>query len=329
MTALAPHIEAFLREHLLRQRGASPHTCDSYAYSFRALFTFASQRLKTVPYALNLEQLDASLVAAFLEQLETMRRNGAATRNVRLAAIRAFFRFLQHREPAALDQIRRVLAIPFKRHDTRLVPYLTQVEVQALVNAPTPTTRQGLRDRAMLHLTICAGLRVSELTGLRLEDVASQAVTIRVRGKGRRERALPLWKTTARALRAWLAVRGQVPASEVFVNARGQPFSRWGVAHILKGHGITARSTCASLARKRLSPHVLRHTSAMIVLQATHDIRKVSLWLGHSQLTTTEMYVRADPSEKLEAIEAIVPPRLRQGTFRPTDALLAWLKAPR
>lgn len=220
MTALAPHIEAFLREHLLRHRGASVHTCDSYAYSFRALFEFASQRLKTAPSALTLEQLDATLVGAFLEQLETTRRNGAATRNVRLAAIRAFFRFLQHREPAALDQIRRVLAIPFKRRDTRLVPYLTQEEVQALVNAPIPTTRQGLRDRAMLHLTICAGLRVSELTGLRLEDVAAQAVTIRVRGKGRRERALPLWKTTARALRAWLAVRGQVPASEVFVNAR-------------------------------------------------------------------------------------------------------------
>jgi integrase/recombinase XerD len=329
MTALAPHIEAFLRDHLLRHRGASPHTCDSYAYSFRALFEFASVRLKTAPSALTLEQLDAGLVGVFLEQLETSRRNGAATRNVRLAAIRAFFRFLQHREPAALDQIRRVLAIPFKRRDTRLVPYLTQDEVQALVNAPSPTTRQGIRDRAMLHLTICAGLRVSELTGLRLEDVAAQALTIRVRGKGRRERALPLWKTTATALRAWLAVRGQVPASEVFVNARGQPFSRWGVAHVLKSHGITARGTCASLARKRLSPHVLRHTSAMIVLQATHDIRKVSLWLGHSQLTTTEIYVRADPSEKLEAIEAIVPPHLRRGTFRPTDALLAWLKTPR
>lgn len=329
MTALAPHIEAFLRDHLMRHRGASLHTCDSYAYSFRALFEFAAHRVKTAPCALSIEHLDAALVGAFLEQLETTRHNGAATRNVRLAAIRAFFRFLQHREPAALDQIRRVLAIPFKRRDTRLVPYLTQEEVQALVNAPTPTTRQGLRDRAMLHLTICAGLRVSELTGLRLEDMAAQAVTIRVRGKGRRERSLPLWKTTATALRAWLAVRGQVPALEVFVNARGQPFSRWGVAHVLKCHGITARGTCASLARKRLSPHVLRHTCAMIVLQATHDIRKVSLWLGHSQLTTTEMYVRADPSEKLEAIEAIVPPRLRKGTFRPPDALLAWLKAPR
>lgn len=329
MTALAPHLEAFLREHLMRHRGASPHTCDSYAYSFRALLTFAAQRLQTAPSALTLEQLDAPLIGAFLEQLETMRHNGAATRNARLAAIRAFFRFLQHREPAALNQIRRVLAIPFKRRDTQLVPYLTRDEVQALVNAPNPTTRCGIRDRAMLHLTICAGLRVSELTGLRLEDLAQHAATIRVRGKGRRERALPLWTSTAAALRAWLAVRGQVSAVEVFVNARGEPFSRWGVAHVLKCHGTTARATCPSLARKRLSPHVLRHTCAMIVLQATHDIRKVSLWLGHSQLTTTEMYVRADPSEKLEAIEAIVPPHLRKGSFRPTDALLAWLKAPR
>ena len=147
--------------------------------------------------------------------------------------------------------------------------------------------------------------------------------------KTRRERAMPLWKTTTAALRAWLAVRGAVPSTEVFVNARGQPLSRWGVAHVLNVHGAVARATCASLAGKRLSPHVLRHTCAMIVLQATHDIRKVSLWLGHSHLTTTEMYVRADPTEKLEAIEAIVPPSLRKGTFRPTDSLIAWLKASR
>jgi site-specific recombinase XerD len=166
------------------------------------------------------------------------------------------------------------LAIPFKRRDTRLVPYLTQDEVQALVNAPSPTTRQGIRDRAMLHLTICAGLRVSELTGLRLEDVTAQALTIRVRGKGRRERALPLWKTTTVALRAWLAVRGDVPASEVFVNARGQPLSRWGVAHILKGHGRIARGTCAALAGKRLSPHVLRHYLPSLTMSS--DIGQLS-----------------------------------------------------
>ena len=172
MTSLAPHIEAFLREHLARQRGASQHTCDSYACSFQSLFEFASRKLKTPPSALTLEQLDATLISMFLEHLETTRRNSAKTQNVRLAAIRSFFRFLQHREPAALDQIRRVLAIPFKKSDTRLVPYLSQDEVQALLDAPDPSTREGIRDRALLHLAVCAGLRVSELTGLRTDDVA-------------------------------------------------------------------------------------------------------------------------------------------------------------
>jgi site-specific recombinase XerD len=327
MTSIAPHIEAFLREHLVRHRGASPHTCDSYAYSFQSLFEFASEKIKVPPSALMLEQLDAPLICTFLEHLETTRRNSAQTRNIRLAAIRAFFRFLQHREPAALDQVRRVLAIPFKKTDSRLVPHLSRDEVQALLDAPDPATREGTRDRAMLHLAVCAGLRVSELTGLCLDDVAPQSMSIRVRGKGRRERALPLWKTTTSALRAWLAVRGTVATPEVFVNARGEPFSRWGVAYVLQRHADTASRKCSSLRSKPLSPHVLRHTCAMVVLQATHDIRKVSLWLGHSNLTTTEVYVRADPSEKLEAIEAVVPPRLRKGKFRPPDKLIALLRA--
>src|SRR5215468_5676957 len=233
MTSIAPHIEAFLREHLARQRGASQHTCDSYACSFQSLFEFASQKLKTPPSALTLEQLDATLVSMFLEHLETTRRNSAKTRNTRLAAIRSFFRFLEHREPAALQQIRRVLAIPFKRTNTRLVPYLAQDQVQALLDAPDPATRNGIRDRAMLHFAVCNGLRVSELTGLCTTDITLPSMTIRVQGKGRRERVLPLWKATATALRAWLAVRGTVAAPELFVNARGQPMSRWGVAYVL------------------------------------------------------------------------------------------------
>jgi site-specific recombinase XerD len=274
-----------------------------------------------------LEQLDAPLISSFLEHLESTRGNTAKTRNIRLAAFRSFFRFVQYREPGALDQIHRILAIPFKKSDTRLVPYLNQTEVQMLLNAPDPTTREGIRDRAILHLAVCAGLRVSELTGLRIDDLKPQALSIRVRGKGRRERALPLWKTTASALRGWLAVRGKLATPEVFVNARGGPLTRWGVAYILKRHGQTAKRRCSSFAGKRLSPHVLRHTSAMIVLQATQDIRKVSLWLGHSSLATTEVYVRADPGEKLEAIEAVVPPHLRKGKFRPPDKLIALLKA--
>jgi integrase/recombinase XerD len=326
LTSLAPHMEAFLREHLARHRGASQHTCDSYAYSFQSLFAFTSQKLKVAPSALLLEQLDAALISTFLEHLETTRGNSAETRNIRLAAIRSFFRFLQHREPAAVEQVRRVLAIPFKKTDTRLVGYLVQEEMQALLDSPDPSTREGVRDRAMLHLAVCAGLRVSELTGLRLDDLAPQSASIRVRGKGRRERALPLWKTTATALRAWLAIRGPVTSPELFVNARGEPFSRWGVAYVLRRHTETAARKCSTLNGKQVSPHVLRHTCAMVVLQATQDIRKVSLWLGHSNLITTEVYVRADPTEKLEAIEAVVPPSLRKGKFRPPDKLLALLK---
>ena len=207
------------------------------------------------------------------------------------------------------------------------MPYLVNNEVQSLLDMPDPATREGTRDRAMLHLAVCAGLRVSELTCMRLDDVGAQAASVRVRGKGRRERALPLWKTTASAVRAWLAVRGSVAAPELFVNARGMALSRWGVAYVLRRHVTAAAQSCASLSTKRVSPHVLRHTCAMVVLQATQDIRKVSLWLGHSSLSTTEVYVRADPTEKLEAIEAILPPRLRKGVFQPADKLIAMLKA--
>jgi integrase/recombinase XerD len=327
MTPIAPHVEAFLRNTLSHHRGASQHTCDSYAYSFQLLFKFAAARLKVKPSSLALEQLDSEMVSAFLEDLEDTRRNAPETRNVRLAAIKSFFHFLEYQHPASLEQIRRVLAIPYKRTNTRLVPYLVREEVQALLDAPDPTTRDGIRDRAMLHLAVCAGLRVSELVGLRLNDISLPSMSIRVYGKGRRERALPLWKSTTTALRAWLAVRGTLAAPEVFVNLRGQPMSRWGVAYMLKQHAKTAGQRCPGLLGKKLSPHVLRHTCAMIVLQATQDIRKVSLWLGHSNLATTEIYTRGDPTEKLEAIEAIVPPHLRKGSFRPPDRLVALLKA--
>jgi integrase/recombinase XerD len=326
MTPIAPHIETFLREHLSLHRGASQHTCDSYAYSFQLLFEFAAKRLKVKPSALMLEQLSSSLVSAFLEYLEDKRKNAPETRNVRLAAIKSFFHFLEHRQPSALEQIRRVLAIPFKKTNSRLVPYLTREEVQAVLDAADPTTRDGARDRALLHLAVCGGLRVSELIGLRIDDVNLSSMSIRVHGKGRRERVLPLWKPAAAALRAWLAAREKTSVPEVFVNARGEPMSRWGFAYVLKQHAKTAQEQCPQLRKKRVSPHVLRHTCAMIVLQATQDIRKVSLWLGHSQLATTEVYTRGDPSEKLEAIEAIVPPHLRKGSFRPPDKLMAMLR---
>src|SRR6201997_5356843 len=271
MTPIAPLIEAFLRETLASQRGASRHTQDSYAASFQLLFTFAAERLKVRPLALTLEQLDTTLVGAFLEHLEDVRGNAAVTRNVRLAAIKSFFRFLEYRQPAALEQIRRVLAIPFKKTDTRLVPYLLREELQAVLDAPDPSIRDGIRDRAMLHMAVCAGLRVSELTGLKVDDIDLPSMNIRVLGKGRRERTLPLWKPAAAALRAWLAIRGQIATPEVFIGARGEPLSRWGFAYLLKQHVATAACKQPGLAKKRVSPHVLRHTCAMVVLQATGD----------------------------------------------------------
>jgi site-specific recombinase XerD len=326
MTPIAPLIEAFLRETLARQRGVSRHTQASYALTFQLLFEFAAKRLKMSPSGLTLEQIDARLVSVFLEHLEDVRKNAAVTRNVRLAAIKSFFRFLEYRQPAALEQIRRVLAIPFKKTDRRLVPYLLREELQAVLDAPDPKTREGIRDRAMMHLAVCAGLRVSELTGLKIEDIDLPSMSIRVFGKGRRERTLPLWKTTAAALRAWLVVRGRPVTPELFVNARGEPLSRWGFAYLLKQHVATAAREQPGLAKKRVSPHVLRHTCAMIILQATQDIRKVSLWLGHATLTSTEVYTRGDPREKLEAMESIVPPHLRRGAFQPSDKLIALLK---
>jgi len=323
MTAIAPHITAFLRERLPRQRGASQHTCQSYAYAFQLLFLYASERFNVNPSALELEQLDAPPIMDFLEQLETKRGNTASTRNARLAAIKSFMRFCEYREPAILEQSRRILAIPFKRTDIALIAHLSTTELEAILNAPDLRGRAGVRDRAMLHLCYSAGLRVSELVGLPLAAVDLQSSpSILVQGKGRRERCLPLWKQTATDLRAWLAVRGEALAPELFLSARGQPMTRSGFEYVLRKHVRTACEHCPSLNGKRVSPHVLRHSCAMMILQATGDLRKVSLWLGHADMQTTEVYLRADPTDKLEAVEAIIPPALKRGRFTVPDKLI-------
>jgi site-specific recombinase XerD len=261
-----------------------------------------------------------------LNHLEAARSNGPSSRNVRLAAIKSFMRFMEYRVPSALEQIQRILVIPMKKADSRLVRHLSTEEIQALLDAPQPVHWAGIRDRAMLHLCYAAGLRVSELTGLRLEDLSLHPhPAIVVRGKGRRERSLPLWKQTAAALRAWLAVRGAVPVPELFVNARREPLTRSGFEYVLEKHVRTASKRCPSLMTKRISPHVLRHSCALTILQATKDLRKVSLWLGHASMQTTEIYTRADPSIKLEAIDAVTPPSLRSGRFRASDKLIASL----
>ena len=326
MTAIAPHVTAFFQERLAQEQRASTNTCDSYAHAFKLLLVFTGKHLKTTPSRLQFEQIDEPLIVAFLNHLETVRGNGPSSRNVRLAAIKSFMRFMQYRVPSALDQIQRILAIPMKRADSRLVRHLSTEEIQALLSAPRPVDWAGVRDRAMLHLCFAAGLRVSELTGLRMEDLSLRPqASVLVRGKGRKERCLPLWKETTAALRAWLAVRGNAPATEIFVNARREPMTRSGFEYILEKYVHEATKACPSLATKRISPHVLRHSCALAILQATKDLRKVSLWLGHANMQTTEIYTRADPSIKLEALDAVVAPELRKGRFRASDKLIASL----
>jgi site-specific recombinase XerD len=329
MTAIAPHVTAFFQERLTTERRASIHTCDSYAYAFKLLLGYASKRLKVAPSRLELEHIDAPLVVGFLNDLESTRSNGASSRNVRLAAIKSFMHFMECRVPVALEQIRRILAIPMKKTDTRLVRHLSTNEIQALLNAPNPVNWSGIRDRAMLHVCFAAGLRVSELTGLRLEDlILHPNASILVHGKGRKERCLPLWKQTATALRAWLAVRGTVLAPELFVNARREPMTRSGFEYILEKHIRVASKSCPTMSVKRVSPHVLRHSCALSILEATKDLRKVSLWLGHANMQTTEIYTRTDPSIKLEALDAATSPNLRSGRFRASDKLIASLTPP-
>jgi site-specific recombinase XerD len=328
MTALAPYLGRFLREHLPKERRASQHTCEAYAQSFQLLLSFAAVRLKSKPSKIEIERLDATLILSFLEHLEEKRGNSPRTRNARLAAINAFFRFLEYRVPSCLDQARRIHAIPMKKTDQALVGYLTRDELQALLDAPDACTLGGIRDRAMLHLTFAAGLRVSELVGLRLDQIDRQGVsTVHVIGKGRRERVLPLWKETAAAVKAWLKVRPLSSAAELFLNARAQAMTRAGFEYILAKHVATASHAVPSIAGKSISPHVLRHTCAMHTLHATRDVRKVSLWLGHANLQSTEVYLRADPTEKLEALAAMSPPMLKPGRFRAPDKLLAMLNA--
>ena len=326
MTPLAPYLSTYLRAHLPRECGASQHTIASYAYCYRLLLTFTAGWRKARPSQIHIEDLDADLICAFLDHLEAERSNTPRSRNARLAAIHSLFRFIEYRVPACLDQARRIHAIPMKRSAQPLVCYLTRAEMQALLAAPDLRTVAGLRDQAMLHLAFAAGLRVSELTGLRLDQFDDTAMpSLHVIGKGRRERILPLWQDTARVVRRWIALRPATGDLQLFLNAGGRAMTRSGFEYILRKHAATAAQSAPSIAAKRVTPHILRHSCAMHTLQATGDVRKVSIWLGHASVQTTEMYLRADPTEKLEALTAMGPPTLKRGRFTVPDKLMAML----
>ena len=327
MIDLARPLAAFLREHLPRDRGASPHTIASYTASFRLLAVFAAQRHAVRPCRLQVSHLDTATLLAFLDYLETERGNGVRTRNARLVAIKSFFRYLEFRHPECLDLAAQVHALPQKRGDQPPVDYLSRAEVRALLDAPEASRVTGLRDRAMLCLAYNAGLRVSELVGLALNDLETPGLaSVRVLGKGRRGRVLPLWKETRVALRAWLRVRPESPDGPLFLNAYGTGMTRRGFAKRVALH--VARAACAvpSIAGKTVTPHSLRHACALSTLEATGDIRQVGLWLGHASLQSTEMYLRVDLANKLEILSSRQPPKLRKGSFDGVhDELLAML----
>lgn len=320
-------LESFFTQRLLNQRRASPHTIASYRDTFRLLLGFAQRQLKKMPSALTLEDLDAAFVAQFLCFLEQERGNGARTRNARLAAIHSFFRYAALQEPRCSAVIARVLAIPTKRCERKPVDFLTRPESEALLAAPDLSTWSGRRDRALLLLALQSGLRVSELVGLRRQDLVLDAgAHVRCLGKGRKQRCTPLRKQAVEILREWLREIGKRPEDPLFPNARGAPLSRDGVEHLLKKHAAAAQEQCPSLASKRLSPHVLRHSAAMDLLQHGVDCSMIALWLGHESMETTQIYLHADLTMKEKALAKTQPYDAPPGRYHPDDELLAFLE---
>lgn len=326
MSALAPTLQAFFTDRLIRQRQASPQTIAAYRDTLRLLLVFAADRTGTAPSRLDVGEIDAPLGGAFLDHLETHRGNGVRTRNARLAAIRSLFRYAALRHPEHAESIGRVLAIPPKRFARSLVTFLTDREVEALLTATNRTTWTGRRDHAMLLLAVQTGLRVSELIGLRCADIhLGTGAHVSCRGKGRKERITPLTRTTVAVLRVWLAERAGEGADPLFPTSTGTLLSRDAVERRITRYAAAAAAACPSLRTKRISPHVLRHTAAMRLLQAGVDTSVIALWLGHEHVETTQIYLHADLAIKERAIARTAEPNVRPGRYRPSDTLLAFL----
>jgi site-specific recombinase XerD len=321
-------LQAFFTDRLMRQRQVSQETIASYRDAFCLLFSFVRQHLNKTPSVLEMEDLDTPLIVAFLCWLENERGNCARTRNARLAAIHSFFKYAALHDPTHSGLIQRVLAIPGKRYDRVPVEYLTRPETEALLAAPDQSTWAGRRDRTLMLLTVQAGLRVSELVGLDCQDIVlGNGAHVHCKGKGRKERCTPLRKETIEALNAWLRERGGRPSDPLFLNARGGRLSRDGVEYLLRKHVSIAVQSCPSLKNKRISPHVLRHTAAMDLLQHGVDRSVIALWLGHETLETVDVYVHADLQMKEQALAKTASFDAPWGKYRPDDQLLAFLKS--
>lgn len=328
MTALAPILETFFTDRLVRQRQASPHTIAAYRDTWRLLLGHASLKTGKQPSKLEITDLDARLIAGFLDHLERERGNSPRTRNARLAAVHSLFRYAALRHPEHAETIARVLAIPPKRHDQALVTYLTEPELAALLTAPDRSTWAGRRDHALILLAAQTGLRISELTGLTIGDLnLGTGAHVSCTGKGRKERITPLTAATVAVLRTWLAERGGQPGEPLFPTRTGGRLSRDAIEHRLAKHTATAAARCASLHTKMVTAHTLRHTAAMRLLQSGVDTSVIALWLGHEQVETTQIYLHADLALKERALARTKPPEARPGRYQPPDKLLAFLEA--
>jgi site-specific recombinase XerD len=325
--SFAPLLQRFFTQRLMQQREASAHTICSYRDTFRLLLQFIRQRLHKHPSDVAFQDVDAPLIAAFLDDLEKRRGVAARTRNLRLTAIRSFFHYAAYEEPACSAQIQRVLAIPSKRFTRALVHYLTRPEVDALLAAPNRHSWSGRRDHALILVAVQTGLRLSELTGLERHDVVlGTGSHVQVVGKGRKERCTPLSKQTCAVLKAWLQELPEGERQPLFPNAGGGRLSSHGVQYILTKHAVTASKQCSSLLGKRVTPHVLRHTTAMDLLQAGVEQSVIALWLGHESIETTQIYLDANLALKEEILAKTTPPGGSVGRYRPDDKLLAFLK---
>jgi integrase/recombinase XerD len=326
MTMLAPALQAFFTDHLIRQRRASSHTIAAYRDTCKLLLAFSFDRTGKVPGKLEIADLNAELIAAFLDHLETVRGNSIRTRNARLAAVHSLFRYASLRHPEDASTITQILAIPPKRTDRNLISYLTEEEAAALLAAPGQATRTGRRDYAMLTLAVQTGLRVSELTALTISDVhLSTGAHVSCHGKGRKQRITPLTTATTRVLKAWLAERGGQPADPLFPARHGGALSRDAVEHRLAVHTATAVATCPSLQDKKVSPHTLRHTAAMRLLAAGVDVTVIALWMGHENIATTQIYIHADLALKEQALARTAPQDTPPGRYQPPDHILTFL----
>jgi integrase/recombinase XerD len=321
-------VQAFFQRRLVAERGVSVHTLASYRDTFELLLRHAEHRTGRPPSALTLEDLTAPIVLAFLDHLETERGNSPRTRNLRLTAIRSFMRYVSVRDPASLPVAQGVLAIATKRVDRPVLGFLSREEVQAVLDAPDRTTWSGQRDAVLFGVLYNTGARVSEITGLRVADVLlDRAVAVHLHGKGRKERVVPLWKSTAAQLRLWCGHLNGAADTPVFPNRAGQRLSRSGVEHRLQVAIRLAAARCPSLLSRPISPHTLRHTTAMHLLQSGVDITVIALWLGHEDPATTHRYIESDLAMKEAALRRVEAPTSGPVRFKAHDRLLAFLEA--